>query len=349
MVQFLKTICESKGISGRENHVGEIIRKEFTSLIEEFNKDNFGNHIFLKKGSGPDNKKSKIMIAAHMDEIGLMITKIDDNGFLRFTNIGGIDYRVLLHQEVLIGEKQLYGVIGSRPMILQNKKDWNRSFRTEELFIDTGFSVDKVKQMVHIGDPVTFVREFGILHNDVCYGKSLDDRAGVAVMFQCLKELKRIDHFSDIYFVATVQEEVGLRGAVVSSYKINPDIGIAIDVGHGNMHGVPEEDTSELGKGPVITIGPNIHPKILDKMINTAKDYNISYQINTAPAATGTDAWAIQISREGVPTGLLSIPLRYMHTSVEVVNLKDIISAGRLLAFFISSIDNQFVEGLTCF
>jgi putative aminopeptidase FrvX len=349
IIPFLKSVCDASGSSGHEHNVRQLIKNQCSDLADEIIEDNLGNLIILKKGSGHEKEKRKIMIAAHMDEIGFMVTKIDDNGFLRFTNIGGIDYRVLLHQEVYIGEKRLYGIIGSKPSILQSQEDWKKSFKIEELFIDVGLPANKAKKIVNIGDPVTLCRELGTLHNETCYGKALDDRAGVAVLYQCLKELNRINHIQDVYLVATVQEEVGLRGAVVSSYNINPDIGIAVDVGHGDMPGVPEEDTNQLSKGPGIAIGPNIHPKIFEKLAETAKNYNIPYQINTAPGATGTDAWAIQITLEGIPTGLLSIPLRYMHTSVEVLNTKDIVNTGRLLAFFAASMETGFVEGLSCF
>jgi endoglucanase len=149
--------------------------------------------------------------------------------------------------------------------------------------------------------------------------------------------------------VATVQEEVGLRGAIVSSFSIYPHIGVAIDVCHANMPDVPEEETQKLGRGPVLALGPNIHPKLFHRLKELADDYKIPYQIDPEPSSTGTDAWAMQITREGIPTALVSIPLRYMHTTVETLALDDIKMAGRLLALFISSIDDNFVGGLACY
>lgn len=324
------------------------------SLVEIFQRycknvsvDKLGNLIGKK---GPENAKIKVMLAAHMDEIGLMVKQIDDRGFIRFSYIGGIDHRILPAQEVIIhGREKVLGVIGSKPPHIQEPEEREKAIKSEDLFIDTGLPVEKVKQLIRIGDVITFKRKPTELLNGCISGNALDDRAGLAAILYCLEELDKLQFSAEVYAVATAQEEVGLRGAVVSSYQIYPDIGIAVDVCHGNMPDVSEEETHKLGKGPAIALGPNIHPKLFEKLKSIAEDYKIPYQLNPEPSATGTDAWAMQITREGIPTALISIPLRYMHTTVETLNIEDIKLSGRLLALFISSLDEGFVEGLKCY
>ena len=179
--------------------------------------------------------------------------------------------------------------------------------------------------------------------------KALDDRAGVAVLFECVKELNKMRHDADVYFVSTIQEEVGMAGALASTYSINPDIGIAIDVGFGSTPELPKSDTLELGKGPGIGLGANIHPGLRKKIIDIAREYNIPIQMEISPGLTGTDARVMMITREGIPSLLLSIPLRYMHTSVEVIDMVDIMNSAKLLAFFIASISRENLEGLLCY
>lgn len=328
--------------------------KNNTSIIELFKKycddvmvDKLGNVIGRK---GPENAKVKIMLAAHMDEIGMMVKQIDEKGFIRFSYIGGIDHRILPAQEVIIhGREKILGVVGSKPPHIQEPDERNKALKSDDLFIDTGLPAEKVKQLVRIGDVITFRRKPVELQNGCFAGNALDDRAGLAAIICCLEELGKLQFSVGVYAVATAQEEVGLRGAVVSTYRIYPDIGVAVDVCHGNMADVPEEETQRLGKGPALALGPNIHPKLYERLKSIAEEYRIPYQLNPEPSATGTDAWAMQITREGIPTALISIPLRYMHTTVETLSLEDIKLSGRLMALFISSLDENFVEGLKCY
>lgn len=165
-------------------------------------------------------------------------------------------------------------------------------------------------------------------------------------MCHCGRLLEGSSHYADVYFAATAAEEAGFKGAIVGAYSVRPDVAVALDVGHGDMPGVPEHRTLEMGKGPAIATGANVHPEVHRKLTEAAREAQISYQVEVAPGRTGTDAWAIQVAREGIPTGLVSIPLRYMHTSVETVCLDDVEAAGRLLCEFVRSIDREFVEGL---
>lgn len=345
--EFLREVTETMGVSGYELKVGLKINDYFHRLCDETRIDKLGNVIGLKKGNG---EGPKIMLAGHMDEIGLMVTKIEEGGFLRFTQVGGIDPRTLPAQEVIIyGTEEIYGIIGAKPPHLTEAHERSKAMKMYDLFIDTGLSEEEVKDKIQIGDIAVVNRKLMELNNGYIAGKALDDRAGVAVILECLKELKKISHTADVYAVATVQEEVGLRGAMVSSYGIVPDIGIAIDVCFGDMPGLGEDQTSKLDGGPALAMGPNIHPKVFEGLKNTASEWNIPIQLETAPGHSGTDAGAIQIARGGIATAVVSLPERYMHTSVETLSLNDIKKAGRLLALYIASLDKKGLEGLKCY
>ncbi|MBM7624493.1 M42 family metallopeptidase [Sporohalobacter salinus] len=348
--EFLEELSNYTGISGGEKKISKVIKDILSNFTDEIKTDTLGNLITLKKGEGSSADKPKIMLAAHMDEIGLMVKDIDDDGFIKFTTVGGIDQRTLIGQEVSVyGKEVVSGIIGAKPPHVQNKKERNRAIKVKDMHIDVGRGEKEVKDLISVGDLVVTEREFSELDGNRVTGKALDDRAGVTVMLECLKELQRLYHEADLYSVATVQEEVGVRGATTSTYNIVPDIGIVIDVGHGKMPGTSDEDTAELGDGSVIVLGPQVHPKLHEKLKETAEEYDIPYQINAETTPRGTDAFAVQVARSGIPTALISIPLRYMHTSVETLDLTDIKQAGRLLANFVSQIDSEFVEGLRCF
>lgn len=342
--ELLRTLSDAHGVSGYEHRIAALVKEAFSPYCQEFKTDALGNVIAFRRGEG-EGPRPRVMLAAHMDEIGLMVTKIDEHGFLKFTQVGGVDQRTLVAQEVRVhGKQELLGVIGAKPPHLLSPEERQKAIAMSDMVIDVGLPVEKVKELVRVGDMVTLNRTFAELANGCIYGKSLDDRAGVAVMYECLQQLARLHCVADVYAVATVQEEVGVRGATVSAYGVNPDIGVAIDVCHGDMPGVPEDHTSPMGKGPAVTRGGNIHPKVFEGIDKAAKEFNISYSLEIAPGPTGTDAWAIQVARSGIPTGLLSIPLRYMHTSVETMDMADIRNAGRLLAFFISKVDRAYLE-----
>lgn len=346
--ELLKCLTEVNGVSGYEQKVSRLIADACKPYCDEIKMDKMGNLMVVKRAGIDD--APKVMLAAHMDEIGLIVTRIEKEGFLRFTSVGGIDPRTLLAQEVTVhGREDIPGVIGAKPPHLTSKKERKKAVEMEKMFIDVGMSKDQVEKKISVGDLVTIDREFITLHNDFAAGKSMDDRAGVLVLFQTLKELQYLKLNLDLYVVATVQEEVGIRGAITSTFTINPDIGIAIDVCHATMPGVDEEVAAEMGKGPAIGFGPHVHPKIFKKLKEIAEEVDLDYQIEPSPYPGGTDAWGIQVARTGVASGLVSIPLRYMHTSVEMLSLDDIKRSGQLLAQFVARIDSDFVEGLKCY
>jgi putative aminopeptidase FrvX len=347
--QIFRKATESAGVSGYEEAIGAQIQ-EACPWADDIRTDKLGNLIMLKRGQG-EGPRPRVMLAAHMDEIGLIITKIEEDGFLRFSTIGGFDQRVLLGQEVVVhGRSPLIGVIGAKPPHVQAPGEQKKAVKLEDLFIDIGYDDEKeANAHVRIGDVVTLRRDSVELQGSFLAGKAFDDRAGVAAILECFKALDSLKHMADVYGVATVQEEVGLRGAITSTFGIVPDVGIAIDVGFGDSPGLQEGETIKLGEGPGIAIGPHVHPKLHKKMVETAEEWNISYSLDPSPHPGGTDAYAIQVTQAGVPTILLSIPLRYMHTPIETLDYEDVKRTGRLMAMFIAGLDNEFVEGLTCF
>ncbi|HHY32603.1 MAG TPA: M42 family metallopeptidase [Firmicutes bacterium] len=349
LADFLAGLVSEAGVSGHEREVAEVAKAQMSGLFDEARHDALGNLILLKRGMGRA-PHPRVMLAAHMDEIGLMVTKIEEEGCLRVTEVGGIDRRILPGLEVVVhGRRDLPGVVGAKPPHVQEPDERKKSVKWEDLFIDVALTADEARELVQVGDTATFATHPSRLKGQLMAGKAMDDRAGVAVMFECLKVLADARHHADVYCVATVQEEVGLRGAITSTYGIVPDIGIAVDVGHGDMLGVPEYDTLTLGKGPAIAFGPQVHPAVFARLKEIADDLDIGVQVEPSPYPGGTDAFAIQVTRGGIPSALISIPLRYMHTAVETVSLADIKKAGRLLAEFVVRLDKKFVEGLTCF
>lgn len=345
---ILQKMVENPGVSGFEQSMSHIVEGFFKDTADEIKRDKLGNLIAYKKGTGKN--PIKVMLAAHMDEIGLMVTNIDKNGFIQFAPIGGVDQRTLLAQEVVIhGKNDVFGVIGAKPPHLQSPDEKKHAIKMEDMLIDVGLSKAEAEKFISIGDPITIKRNMIKLQNSVIASKAIDDKAGVAVMIECFKELRKLNHQCDVYAVATTQEEVGTRGAIVSTFHVMPDIGIAIDVGFGSTPELPKDETLDLGKGPGIGFGANMHPKIYERLTQIAEEYNIPKQMDLNPGMSGTDARAMQITQSGVATALLSIPLRYMHTSVETIDMIDIKNTAKLMAYFISSLDDEDLEGLLCF
>ncbi len=332
-----------RGISGFEYRVTDEIKELFLPYCDEARTDSLGNLILLKKG----RKSNKtIMLEAHCDEIGLMVSGIDEYGFIKFVSVGGVDTRILPAAEVIIhARKDIKGIIGAKPPHLQTAKEADNSVKLTDMAIDTGLCVEEVKEIVSVGDSITLSQSVHKLLNNNISLKTMDDRAGIYVLYEVFKRVKNID--ADLIMAISVQEEVGMRGAAVAAFGIQPDLAIAIDV----CHGVTPDNSKEafdIGSGTVITIGPNIHPRISDKLFEISKKYDIKTNTEVASGCTGTDAWAIQVAGLGVPVGLVSIPLKYMHTSVEVINEKDISATISLLEHFVKESDD-FAEGWLCF
>jgi tetrahedral aminopeptidase len=338
--ELMIKLCDSFAISGSEHRLHGILEEAFKEYTDEISYGVLSDFIGIKKGSASasGNGAFKIMIAAHADEVGLIVKNINDRGFIEFANVCGVDPKTLPAQEVIVyGKREVYGVIGAKPPHVLTEEDMKKAIKLEDMVIDVGMSKEEVLEVINVGDFITIKRQCASLLNDYITGKALDDRCGIAAMYECAKELSRLKHSADVYFVATSQEERGHHGATTMTYAINPDIGIAVDVDFGDKYAYPDA-ISECGKGVEITVGPNMHHELNERLMKVADDYNIKYEIDVAGGIPGTDGAGIQIAREGVPTLLVSIPLRYMHTSTEVVCYKDVVEAGKLLALFIASI-----------
>jgi endoglucanase len=341
----LKRLSEAYGISGYEHGVRAIVQEAFRPYADEIRTDTMGNVIALRRGSGAEPRPT-VMLAAHMDEIGLIVSEVKD-GFLHIEQVGGYDDRVLVGQEVVVhGRRPLPGVIGSRPPHVLGSSEREKAIPSDKLLVDVGLPADTVAELVRVGNLITLKAELVELKGGLVAGKALDNRASVAAVAVCLEELSRLHHQWDVAAVATTQEEVGAKGALTSAYAIQPQIGIALDVTFGRQPGVPDDQTFELGKGPTISYGPNFHPKLGEALIEAAGALEMGYHLEPTPRPGGTDAYYIQISREGVPAGLISIPVRNMHTPIETLAVKDVQRAGRLLADVISRLDGETLKKL---
>jgi len=345
LVPLLKRLSEACGVSGYEQKVRSIVQEIFAPYADEVRTDTLGNVIARKRGTGPEPRPA-IMLAAHMDEIGLIVSSLEE-GFIHFQQVGGYDDRVLLGQEVVVhGRRDLPGIIGSRPPHVLPPAERDRPIPYDRLRIDVGLSPEELPRLVRVGDLITMNRRLVELKGGLVAGKALDNRASVAAMAVCLEELSRVRHRWDLYAVATVQEEVGTKGAITSTYGLQPDVGIAIDVTWARQPGAAEEYTFELGTGPTISWGPNFHPKVQEALIETARALEMNYHLEPLTRPGGTDAYAIQIAREGIPTGQICLVQRNMHTPVETVSVRDVERAGRLLAAFIARLDDRFLASL---
>jgi endoglucanase len=347
-IELLKRLSLAIGVSGygRQNSVHEVVTNELTPYADRVERDRIGSVIGIKMGEqapGEDEKRRKVMLAAHLDEIGAIVTKID-KGFLRFTQVGGLDGRVLMGQEVTVhGQRDLPGIIGSIPPHLLPPNQPNDKVDRAEMHIDVGLPPRQVEQLVHVGDLISFARTPAELLGGLLSAKAMDNRSSVAAMVICLQELKKLRHQWDVYAVATADEEWGnFVGATTQAYAIRPDVAIAIDVTFADV----DEIEVKLNAGPVISLGPSNHPVLRERLLKICRDLELKYQSEMMPSGAGTDAYAIEISREGIPTILISIPSRYMHSPIEIVQPKDVERTGRLMAHFIASLDESFVEEL---
>ena len=339
--ELLKALTEAPGPSGRENVVCDSIAARWTPLADEIRVDAMGSLIALQRGDGPEPRPA-LMVAAHMDEIGLIVTGIEGD-FLRAHALGGIDRRVLLGLDVLVhGKRDLPGIIASRPPHVLTSAERGKIIAWEEVYVDTGLPEDELSSLVGIGDHITFDRELLALKNERVAGKALDDRASIVAVTLALQALRARNHAWDFYAVATVQEEIGIKGAITSAYGLAPEIAVALDVTFAAQHADEGPGTFALGKGPAIASGPNFHPQGVERLKAAAKAEEIPYQHEPVPGGSGTDAWGIQVAREGIPTGLVEIPLRYMHQPVETAALQDIERAGRLLASFVARLEADY-------
>jgi endoglucanase len=345
IVPFLRFLLDSPGLSGFETVTSDLITEKWRPLVDELTTSPLGSLHGLRKANA-SAKAPSIMIATHMDAIGLMVTKIKD-GFLYITNIGGVDPRILPGQAVTIhGRRKIAGIVQLVPDRLLDRQSAGNPPEFKTLFVETGLGESEVKRLVQPGDIISFAQKSFELEGGYVAGHSLDNRASVAALTICLEELKNINLAWDVWAVATVKEELLGIGALTSAYAIRPDIAVSIDVTFAKGPGSNDYRSFPLGKGPSIGVGANIHPALYDSFTKIAREMDMPFGVETMPLSSGTDSMMIQITAEGIPNMVLGIPIRYMHTSAELVSVNDIYRAGRLLARFISQLTPESTNSL---
>lgn len=328
-LEILETLGSANGISGFEEDIKETAKGLLAPICDEVYESRMGSVIGVIK-SGKENAK-RLMIEAHLDRIGLMVKGIDENGFVKFTAVGGVDPRILMGSEVyILGKDMVYGITGALPPHLKSKEDKDKMPKISEMLIDTGMSANELKEKISIGDGIIFKSEAKrLLNNEYC-AVAMDNRGGMAAVLLGVNEIKNSPY--DIYIVFCTEEELGLHGAYTAAAEISPDLSVVVDVTHGMTPDTKEETgVFKTGSGAIICRGPNFDYALAKSLVNLAKENNIKYDIEVASGNSGTNAWAIQTAGEGIKTLLLSIPLKYMHTFVETLDLSDIEETGKLI------------------
>lgn len=336
--ELLAPLSEAAGVSGWEAEVRAHLRSRLQTMGIEARTDKMGNLIAYR---GPESSDSfRVMLSAHMDEVGLVVSGVEKSGLLRFRPVGSIDARVLVSQAVLVGKERVPGVIGSKPVHLQEPKEQEKPFRVEDLYVDIGAkSKEEAEKAVKLGDPIVFATRFGRLGSRRAKGKAFDDRAGCLVLLGALAEQYRLP----VYGVFTVQEEVGLRGAQVAAYALEPALGLVLE---GTVcSDTPGEEehaqATQLGKGPAISVmdaGSVYNRKVIEQLVRVAERSGIPYQMRRTTSGSN-EAGRIHLARAGAVVGALSVPCRYIHSPVSVVDLEDLANTRRLLSEFLRSLE----------
>jgi endoglucanase len=337
--EFLKALIEAPSPSGFEQPAAKVFRERVARTADAVETNVMGSvHALLK---GKKKNGVSVMLAGHIDEIGMMVNYLTPEGFVAFSAIGGVDAAILPGMRVRVHAREgsLLGIMGRKPIHLIEEEERKSVTKIDKLFIDLGLPGDQVKKLVRVGDPITFDVGLETFGDEMAVSRAFDDKMGAWIAARVLEEVKQGGGpAGDLVAAATVQEEIGLRGGATSAYGVNPAVGIAVEVGHATDY--PDIDKRKhgealCGSGPIIGRGPNINPVLFDLLTAAADKASVAYQVGAEPRGTGTDANAIQLSRGGKATALISIPLRYMHTPTEVLSLKDLDAAVKLLSRFV--------------
>lgn len=332
-LKTLKALCSLDGVYSGAMNAAEEAKKMLAPFCDEIKTLNDGSIAGVKKCKNKNAKK--IMIDAHIDEIGLMISEIDEKGFLHFVPVGGVDIKTLPASEVnVFGKKTIKGIIGTKPPHLQSADEHSKAFLCEDLTIDTGYGKEEIEKIVKIGDYALVCGEFTCLSENEYSSKSMDNRAGVCSVLMAAEALSTCDLDADVYYVFSCGEEFDMSGALIAANTIKPDISVSVDVTHG-VTADNKESAYVLGDGPSYSVGPNISKKLVSLIKEAAIENKIEIHPEVDGGSSGTNAWAIQVAGTGVLTAVLSIPLKYMHTQVETIDISDIKKVSVLLCEFI--------------
>jgi endoglucanase len=324
-------LLAQRGVSGYEAETAALVAKMFRQKVGNAAVDEFYN-VTSTYGEGTP----KIYVSAHVDEVGLMVTSVEEDGFLGFCSVGGVDPRILMAQEVIVNtdEGELFGVIGAKPPHVLSPEDVKKTPKMEELFIDIGFDGETAREKVKVGDMVTFnAPPIKLLHKALA-SKSLDDRMGVIILLEAYKHIEGRDFKGKVIFCASTQEEIGAKGAKVSAFREDPDIAVAVDVTHAKTPDSKDSESFPMDK-VCVGLGPFCDRGLVDMFKEAAQRCRVGIELDVSGSSTGTDGDVLQTVRSGVPMAVLEVPLKYMHTTVETLSYKTVKKAGRLLSEFI--------------
>ena len=336
---ILAQLCALPGPSGFESPVAQAAAELLKSVMDEVHIDKMGSVLGVRR-CGKENAP-KLLLDAHLDEIGFIVTGHEE-GFLRIATLGGVDPRMLPDRELTImTQPPMLGVVACMPPHVQSSEDMEKSQPISEAFVDVGLTQEEAQKLIPIGTPITFRGGCMPLGEELLCGKAMDDRACFAILLDVAERLKDKELKVDLYILGSTQEETSSAGAVAAAYGAAPDLCVAVDVTHGATPDGQKDKTFPLGEGPVVGVGPNCTRWMSDRMLSLAKELEIPSQVEVMSGHSGTNAWPLQISREGVATAVLSLPLRYMHTPVEVCARKDLSDTARLLAAFVEELGKE--------
>lgn len=337
MRQALERLCTCTAPSGFEGPAAAVAAELLRPLVDEVSIDRMGNVLGVRRSKTPN--APKLLLDAHLDEIGLIVTGVED-GFLRFRSIGGVDPRMLPGRElVVLTDPPLRGLVACPA-----GRDENKSVPLNELYVDVGLSQEEAERAVPVGTPMVYRAGCFPLGEDQMCGKSMDDRACFVTLLRAAELLRDKELDVELHILGSTREEVSGAGAVVGTWAVAPDFCVAVDVTHGKTPDGPADKTFDLGGGPAIGVGPNMTRWMTERMIDKAKEHGIPYQLEIMSGHTGTNGWEMQISREGVATSVLSLPLKYMHTPVETLSLADMEGVAQLLAAFTENLGKEAVR-----
>lgn len=329
----LEQLCSLPGPSGFEKEAARGAMELLRPLVDEVSINRLGSVVGVRRCGRPG--APKLLLDAHVDEIGIIITGEED-GFLRFCTLGGVDPRMLCDREVtLLTQPPMFGIVSCLPPHVQTVEDMDQSTKVSDLYLDVGLSSAQVKDLIPVGTPGVFRGGCAPLGEDQCCGKALDDRACMASILRALELLLGKELLVDLYILFSTQEETSSAGAITGVNAIRPDICVAVDVTHGETPDSPKEKALKIGGGPAIGVGPNMTRRLTQRLVDLATEKQIDYQLEVMAGHTGTNAWPMQICAEGVATAVVSLPLKYMHTPIEVISCTDLESTARLLAAFV--------------
>lgn len=340
--EVLQALCAEGGPSGFEADVVSAAKELLRPLVDEVWTGRLGDLLGVRRCGKPGAKK--LLLDAHLDEIGLLVTGIED-GYLRFRTIGGVDPRMLPARELtILTQPPLLGVVATRPPHLQGAEERDKSIPMEELRIDIGMTQEEAEKAVPVGTPAVYRGGCFALGEDKLCGKSMDDRSCFAVLLRTMELLRDRELDVDVYVLGSTCEETDSAGAIVTAFDVAPDYCVAVDVTFGTTPDGPKEKTCALKGGPAIALGPNMTRWMSARLMGKAEEKGIPYQLEVMGGTSGTNGWRIQIVREGIATAVLSLPLRYMHTPIEVFDREDFEQTARLLAEFVTDLGKEAPE-----